>query len=209
MAMKRTCGDCQLCCRLLPMVGGRKQLQKTQNAAQAMIDTGIAHPKDFAGMVQEFDKPAGERCPTQKHGKGCAIYARRPFCCRTWSCRWLMGQNTEHLQRPDRVHYVIDCMPDYVTAVDNETGASFQVPVLQIWVDPRFPDAHREPHLRAYLAERGEQEGMAAIIRYGPSEGFVLFPPALSADGQWHEQTGEKEAQHKPIPVKITFEATP
>lgn len=207
---KRTCGDCQLCCRLLPMVGGEKQQRKSLYAAEAMIDAGLAGPTDFFGMVAEFDKPAGERCPTQKHGKGCAIYKKRPFCCRAWTCRWLMGQDTEGLQRPDRTHYVIDVMPDYITAVDNETGVKTHVPVLQIWVDPRFPDAHRDPHLRAYLAKRGEEEGMAAIIRYDASEGFVLFPPALAADGEWHEQTGETVPQEgrMPMPVKMTWEAT-
>jgi hypothetical protein len=205
--MTRTCGSCQLCCKLLPMVGGRARHLKSLRAAEAMIDAGMARPDEFFGMVAEFEKPANARCPKQKHGKGCSIYEKRPFCCRTWSCRWLMGQDTEGLQRPDRTHVVIDCLPDYVTAVDNDTGTVTKVPVLQVWVDPDFPEAHRDPHLRAYLAQRGEQEGMAAIIRFGPVEGFVLFPPALAADGQWHEQTGEKEPEHAPMPVKIEFEA--
>jgi hypothetical protein len=28
---------------------------------------------------------------------------------------------------------------------------------------------------------------MAALIRYSSAEGFALFPPAMTPDGQWHE----------------------
>ena len=67
---------------------------------------------------------------------------------------------------------------------------------MQVWVDPLYPDAHRDPALRAYLLRRGEQ-GIAAIIRYSSSRGFVLFPPNMATDGQWHEQaTKQKEKWH-------------
>lgn len=136
--------------------------------------------------VVELDKDAGQRCEHQRMGKGCAIYERRPMSCRFWNCRWLVEDDTADLSRPDRSHYVVDIMPDFVTAVPHDGGEKVNVQVVQVWVDPKYPDAHRDPALRAFLARRGE-ENIAAIIRYNGTEGFVLAPPAMSGDGEWHE----------------------
>lgn len=140
--------------------------------------------------VRELNKGANQRCDHQRHGKGCAIYPQRPHSCRVWNCRWVLEDDTADLRRPDHSHYVIDVMPDFVTVQNNETGEQQHIPVLQVWVDPKFPHAHREPALRRYLLRRGE-EGMAAIIRYDASDGFVLFPPNMVPDGKWHEQRGQ------------------
>jgi hypothetical protein len=154
--MTRRCGECTLCCKLLP--------------------------------VKELGKGAGERCRHQR-GLGCKVYHQLRTVsppCELWTCRWLTGNDTADLARPDRSHYVIDVMPDYVRGENKQTGASFMVPVVQIWIDPNFPDAHRDSALRAYV-ERRAAEGMAALVRYGNAEGFVLAAPALNEDGQWHE----------------------
>lgn len=83
--MNRTCGDCQLCCKLLP--------------------------------VRAVGKGANERCRHQRFGKGCAIYHHPSFPveCRVWSCRWLVDPEAHGLSRPDRTHYVVDIMPDFLT----------------------------------------------------------------------------------------------
>lgn len=144
---ERRCGDCQLCCKLLP--------------------------------VQGLGKAAGQRC---------AVYARLGAvspACKLWSCRWLVNNDTDGLSRPDRSHYVIDLMPDYVTLV-NDDGRRAPIEVVQIWIDPSYPDAHRDPALRAYLERRAAQ-GIAAIVRSDNVRAMVIFAPALSADRQWHE----------------------
>lgn len=154
----RTCGDCQLCCKLLP--------------------------------VRELRKGANEKCKFQKVGKGCTVYNSNlmPPSCRLWNCRWLIDpEDTAELSRPDRSHYVIDALPDYALAQSDDGGEPFKIPVVQVWVDPRFRDAHRDPALRRYLAMLGETLGMAALIRYDASEAFILFPPALTADNQFRE----------------------
>lgn len=146
----RRCGDCQLCCKLLP--------------------------------VQELRKGANQRCKFQRVGKGCTVYGQRtmPGSCSLWTCRWLAeAETTGELSRPDRSHYVIDAIPDYVHCEPPDGGEPYQLPVLQIWVDPLFPDAHRDPALRRYLAKVGEQ-GLAALIRFNASDAFVLFPPAMT-----------------------------
>jgi hypothetical protein len=164
----RRCGGCTLCCKLLPMGMGP-----------------MPRP-------DEFKKPAGERCPHQRTGKGCAIYQKRPECCRVWNCRWLGDpEGTAGLRRPDRTHYVLDIMPDCITLRDpiEHGGQEATVEVIQVWVDPHHRDAYKDPALLGYLAKLGEQ-GIAALIRYSSSAGFVLFPPAMTQTGDWHEEHG-------------------
>ena len=67
-----------------------------------------------------------------------------------------------------------------------------KVPVVQIWVDPDYPDAHRDPALRAWLDSLG---GWAGLVRYSGHDGFVIFPPNMCADGQWHEKASNHPAE--------------
>lgn len=150
----RQCGSCTLCCKLIP--------------------------------VEELGKKAGQRCQHVRAGKGCSIYAKRPWSCREWSCLWLKGVEGDGaalaLSRPDHVHYVIDEVPDIVRVRDDATGAVTQLDVMQVWCDPKFPDAWQDPDLAAML----ERVGIIALVRYGSEKGFVVFPPSRSTDGQWH-----------------------
>lgn len=154
--MTRRCGDCQLCCRLLP--------------------------------TAEIAKPALERCPHQKHGTGCAIYARRPMSCQLWSCRWLVDEATKDLPRPDRSHYVIDTFPDFISMVPHDGSTPTHVEVIQVWIDPAHEHAHRAPSFRAWL----EAQGKPAIVRYDSREGFILFPPCTTAEKRWVEYRDSK-----------------
>jgi hypothetical protein len=71
------------------------------------------------------------------------------------------------------------------------------VPVIQVWLDPKYPDAHRDPALRALIAKRSENDGCAALIRTNTDDAFVLFPPTISHDGEWHErETAMRVKQH-------------
>ena len=168
----RRCGDCQLCCKLLP--------------------------------VRSLGKGAGERCRHQRHGKGCTVYdalERISPECRKWNCRWLVNDDTADLRRPDRSHYVIDVTPDYLTVRNDETGERQHVQIVQIWVDPKFPDAHRDPALRAYL-ERRAKDNVLGLVRWGNRKGMAIFPPTLSHDRQWHEVgAGMVEEPHTPDQV--------
>lgn len=186
----RQCGDCQLCCKLLPMQGERKS-PLAGETIPAMIGAGLATVDDFVGMVPEFPKRAGAKCPHQRVHKGCVIYRNRPFCCRVWNCRWLVNDDTADLSRPDRAHYVVDIMPDLIRCVPNDGSEPFTVPAIQVWVDPNYPDAHRDPALRAYLLRRGEQDNAVAMIRYDEWRGFILWPPNMTGTGEWAEASGE------------------
>lgn len=151
--MTRQCGDCQLCCRLLP--------------------------------VRSVGKGAGERCKHQRHGKGCAVYRNLWMIspeCKLWNCAWLGGADVG--ARPDRSHYVVDIMPDFIV-VNDEVQGKINVQVAQIWCDPKYPDAHRDPTLRAYL----EQRGLAGLVRYDNERAIVLMPPAMMINHQWLERS--------------------
>jgi hypothetical protein len=162
-ANSRRCGDCQLCCKLLP--------------------------------TPEIGSLAGDRCKHQKHGVGCAIYARRPLSCQLWSCGWLLGaeHDTLDLPRPDRCHYVVDTMPDFITLKPHDGSTPSHIGVIQVWIDPAHRDAHRAPSFRRWL----DRQKAPAIIRFNARDAFVLFPPSCSEDREWHEQTtGMREHSH-------------
>jgi hypothetical protein len=185
--VRRRCGGCTLCCRLLPIQHESKSGYTADRVAE-LVDKIVEHrlaPRSyFANMRPDWDKPAGERCQHQR-SCGCAIYGERPFSCRLWNCRWLGGADAGDLSRPDRAGYVIDVMPDFVTL--ELDGGMTNVEVEQVWIDPRRPEAWRhDKALWAYLERRG-REGRAAIIRFNHRDAVVLFPPPMSSDGQWHE----------------------
>jgi hypothetical protein len=153
----RQCGDCQLCCKLLPV----KSLAK-------LAGQRCSHQSHAKG------------CKVYAH-----LFRVSPEC-RMWSCRWLVSDDTAELSRPDRSHLVIDLMPDYVTTQNNETGEEQHIQVVQVWIDPSHRDAHREPAFRAYV-ERRAAEGIATLVRWNNHEGMAIFAPAMSDDRQWHE----------------------
>jgi hypothetical protein len=154
--MTRQCGDCQLCCRLVP--------------------------------VQSINKPAGTACAFQKFHKGCTVYhqPKMPPECAIWNCRWLVNDDTADLSRPDRAHYVIDLMPDFITIKPDDGGETQNIQVAQVWVDPNHPDAHRDPALRRWMHRRAQQN-IATIVRFNKKDAFVIFPPPFDAGGEWHE----------------------
>lgn len=156
--MERKCGECTMCCSLLPVVS--------------------------------LSKGAGERCKHQR-GLGCNIHHKEGFPgeCGLWNCRWLVDDTTGALQRPDRSHYVIDIVPDFITAKAND-GREQQAAVIQVWVDPRFPDAHRDPAFRQWLT--ANEPRCAAIIRFNERDAVILIPPHMSSTGDWEEVGGDR-----------------
>lgn len=147
--------------------------------------------------VSEIGKPANTLC-SQQRSKGCRVHgtAAYPRACRIWSCGWL--QSSVPLPRPDRAGYVIDPSPDFVLI----NGAT--VPVIQIWVDPRRPEAHRDVSLRAWLAAQWDAHGELAIVRLDSTESIVLFPPAIVGAGEnhWIEACGPANStEHTPAEI--------
>jgi len=194
----RKCGECNLCCKLVPVRADLYPRERVSNVLNEMMLRDLAKPSDLV-MMPDFDKPAGKPCPHQRHRKGCNIYEKRPFSCRFWNCRWLVNADCNELRRPDRSRYVIDIVPDFVTLTNKETGDIIgNLEVVQVWCDPRKPDAWRDPELIKYI-ERRADEGIATMIRYDDKLAITVFAPAISNDGEWHEvHDGELRRQRQP-----------
>ena len=149
--------------------------------------------------MKPLGKPALTRCQYQRTGKGCAVYHKPekgfPWECGLWSCVWLTNPHNDAaaMRRPDRSHYVIDIMPDFVTQ-EMSDGQQRKIPVVQIWADAKFPDAHRDPELRAWLERR---KGFCGLVRYGNDHGLLLVPPHMNDTSEWTEKrTDQREENH-------------
>src|ERR1700733_13892827 len=87
-AATRPCGECSLCCKLLPIT--KKE--------------GAGDP-DFP-----FDKPAGTWCRhcAPGHG-GCKIWdTALPNLCRTYQCLWKVNPAMPDEWRPDKIRAIFD-----------------------------------------------------------------------------------------------------
>jgi hypothetical protein len=187
--MTRHCSGCTLCCKLLPMQSGTFHPAKHPEAYRVF---------GTPGMLHDFDKAAGARCPHQRH-TGCAVYAKRPMGCRCWSCRWLTEQDTADLRRPDRTGYVIDAMPDFIRAMPHDGSESRAIQVVQIWIDPKRRDAWVDDEALWRYLERRAAEGMAAILRFNTTESLVLIPPQISGEPKWGFVTGPANAPERSL----------
>ncbi len=141
-------------------------------------------------VERPLNKPAGVAC---QHlcSRGCKIYATRPDVCKYWNCAWLYQPETADMKRPDKIGYCIDPMLQTIL-IDHKPCE-----VIQVWVDPASPDAHRDPALRAYLALMAERRRTPAPVRWahpGAQEGveaMFLAPPSMSDDGEWIEKRSD------------------
>lgn len=154
--------------------------------------------------LDDGEKPSNTPC---KHlcSKGCAIYPARPEPCRYWSCRWLFDDATAEMRRPDKTGYVIDPMLDTI-GLD---GQAYEV--IQVWVDPARPDAHRDPALRRYLAAMAERFGVLTMVRWEFPRAMVLAAPPLTG-GEWAERESDlvsRETVGQTIAATPDFKPTP
>jgi hypothetical protein len=81
-------------------------------------------------------------------------------------------------------------MPDFITVQQPDSdGPQMNIQVAQIWIDPKYPDAHRDPALRRWMFRRA-QEGIAALIRFNTKDALTVFAPPFDEHGEWHEIKG-------------------
>lgn len=181
----RSCGSCNLCCKLVPIRSLTPEEQT--EVSRAVGGTDLANSEI---IFEDFDKPQGKWCQHAKKGAGCGIYRERPMSCRHWSCYWLSGKGADELERPDRAKYVIDIWPDRIGIQMGHQRRDFTA--LQIWADRYRPDAHRDPALRRLLAKHN----LAGLVRYSDrAGGLAILPPKLSPDGRWQEIEGGIDEQ--------------
>jgi len=151
--MKRQCGGCTLCCRLMP--------------------------------IPPLNKLANVKCEFARHGKGCTVHdtAQQPNACKVWHCRWLLNDDAEKLSRPDRAHYVIDMLPDEINIINQETGEKKRWMAIQVWVDPKFPEAWQEDREFYEWVKRKADNGFPTLLRINDGEnrqGIGLLAPSIT-----------------------------
>jgi hypothetical protein len=83
-------------------------------------------------------------------------------------------------------HYVVDMMPDFLTLVEDATGQRQTIPCLQIWLDAGYPDAHRDPQLRAYLQHMAQAHGAGDLKRPAVAREDLARAPGEAARRRGH-----------------------
>lgn len=175
----RKCGECTLCCTLLPVLDGQ------------IITSAFGRT---VNMVK-LDKKANQRCPHQC-SKGCRIYDSRPGDCWAWSCRWLLGGDVG--ERPDRSHVIVDDMLLDAARVGNDEGWSQSVYAVQVWCDPKHRDAWNNPDVLRYLEAECEKRQAIVIVRYSSAEAFALVPPHMSGGRGWVQKESSLREENDP-----------
>lgn len=104
----RTCGPCDLCCRL----------------------PSIDWPE-----FPELHKPADANCRQLVRGQGCRIHADRPMHCAAFQCLWLMGFGPDEL-RPDRIGGFMDAADsgELYLVTDKERPDPRTIPAVERFV---------------------------------------------------------------------------
>jgi hypothetical protein len=148
--------------------------------------------------VKEIGKAANVRCSHLRSilhadGVGCSIYHKRPNGCRVFSCMWLKGADIG--RRPDQTHLVVDPSPDFVEAQDDDTGKTIKLIVIQVWVDPAYPLAHRDAAFRDWLRSTNRP----ALIRYGSHRGMLL----AYQNCRWFEIESNTQSRPEHTPEEI------
>lgn len=164
--MNRTCGECSMCCTLLPV----KELAK--------------------GANQRCGYQSRKR-GCKVHGT-----SAMPISCKLWSCRWLVQAETAALQRPDRSGYVLDLAPDFIRVRDNDTGAVTNIQVVQVWCDPKRRAAHRDPRLREYLSHRANEGIAAIVRYSARDAFVLFAPQFTGGAGWQEVHSEMREEEH-------------
>jgi hypothetical protein len=114
--------------------------------------------------IEELEKPAGTWCRHVVMGKGCGIYENRPGVCQTFNCQWLLDPSLGAEWKPEKAKFVM--YPDR-----NNTE------VLNISVDPAFPDARTKPSflpkIKQWVAD-GATLGRIVVVRVGTRLTVIL-----------------------------------
>lgn len=157
---KRVCGDCQLCCKLIPVEEMDKpafqkcEFQKYHKGCTIYPDRPVGCASWSCGWLVNPADPNGP----------------------------LLS-----LDRPDRSGYVIDPMLGSITVQDDE-GKSYEEASVEIWVDglqnirkpiddPKFCVWHQE-----------NIPMLTCTIRYAIGKGVVMVPPNRNNGKDWKSQ---------------------
>jgi hypothetical protein len=143
--------------------------------------------------IEEFAKPPGIWCRHAVSGKGCAIYADRPGCCRAFYCSWIQDASFGPEWKPEKAKFVV-----YL----QRNGAN-----VQVAVDPNFPNAWtREPYharIRGWAAE-GAERGRFVFVRIGMR--MIVLLPDRDVDLGRVEAADDILVSREPGPAGLAYD---
>jgi hypothetical protein len=123
------------------------EMTRVQTAELARIDAKVM-PGRACGTcsmcckvlsISELAKPAGQWCTHCRPGKGCGIYATRPFVCRGFYCEWMISKGLGPEWRPEQAKFAL---------FKSNDGRR-----LTAAVDPGYPSAwRRSPYYENFKA---------------------------------------------------------
>ena len=108
-------------------------------------------------LIKELEKPSGRWCPHAAIGKGCGIYQDRPPVCREFLCQWMLEPGLGPEWKPEKAKFIL-----YRDREKEE--------ILNVAVDPAFPDAWTKPPFHAAIKNwvlEGAERGRLVMVRIG------------------------------------------
>ena len=108
-------------------------------------------------LIKELEKPSDRWCRHAVIGKGCGIYDDRPPVCREFHCQWLLDPGLGPEWKPEKAKFIL-----YRDREKEE--------VLNVAVDPAFPDAWTKPPFHAAIKNwvlEGAERGRLVMVRIG------------------------------------------
>ena len=102
--------------------------------------------------IEEFKKPAGQRCDNCALGGGCTAYEARPSVCQDFECLWRGDRALGPMLRPDRTGTILMEDPD-----SDEYRAV---------CDPARPYAWRHPLVFKHLVQMAKS-GRLVVAKAG------------------------------------------
>ena len=108
-------------------------------------------------LIKELEKPSDRWCRHAAIGKGCGIYQDRPPVCREFLCQWMLDPGLGSEWKPEKAKFIL-----YRDREKEE--------VLNVAVDPAFPDAWTKPPFHAAIKNwvlEGAERGRLVMVRIG------------------------------------------
>jgi hypothetical protein len=122
--------------------------------------------------VSELAKPAGQWCTHCWPGKGCGIYATRPFDCRRFYCEWIISKGLGPEWRPERAKFAL-----FKTNGGRRMTAH---------VDPGYPSAwRRSPYyenFKAWAAQAVQKTPEMNLVDVMIGEHVIVVLPDREVD---------------------------
>lgn len=89
-------------------------------------------------------------CKHVVKGLGCGIYKERPLSCASFQCVWLLRENLPEELKPNKCHAVIASYEE-------------QPNMVSVYVDPGYPQAHKEGLLAWTIDELIKQRVLVLV----------------------------------------------